>query len=62
MKLCMTRVSQQGGQQLSRPMGCRARDHVVFIYVTQRCYTVTQFLWSLGPRCSLLKQLEEGPA
>lgn len=44
MKLCMTRVSQQGGWQFSQPIGRHAWRHVIFIYVTQLYYTVTELL------------------
>lgn len=44
MKLCMTRVSQQGGWQFPQPIGRHAWRHVIFIYVTQLYYTVTELL------------------
>lgn len=52
MKLCMTRVSQQGGWQFSQPIGRHAWRHVIFIYVTQLYYTVTELLWPSRHRCS----------
>lgn len=52
----MTRVSQQGGWQFSQPIGRHAWRHVIFIYVTQLHYTVTQLLWPSRHRCSVLKR------